>query len=147
MILGKDEVKKYLPQREPFLFVDSVESYERGKSVECRLFLDPEYPFFKGHFPDNPIMPGVLMVEAMAQSSGIIVALDAAGGAQPTEPARVFYLASNNVKFTNVVHAGETLAIRAELAKSFGALRQFSVEISSGRKVAASGTLVLAEAK
>ena len=139
MILGKDEVKKYLPQREPFLFVDSVESYERGKSVECRLFLDPEYPFFKGHFPDNPIMPGVLMVEAMAQSSGIIVALDAAGGAQPTEPARV--------KFTNVVHAGETLAIRAELAKSFGALRQFSVEISSGRKVAASGTLVLAEAK
>ncbi len=142
MILGKDEVKKYLPQREPFLFVDSVESYERGKSVECRL-----YPFFKGHFPDNPIMPGVLMVEAMAQASGIIVALDAAGGAQPTEPARVFYLASNNVKFTNVVHAGETLAIRAELAKSFGALRQFSVEISSGRKVAASGTLVLAEAK
>ena len=92
-------------------------------------------------------MPGVLMVEAMAQSSGIIVALDAAGGAQPTEPARVFYLASNNVKFTNVVHAGETLSIRAELAKSFGALRQFSVEISSGRKVAASGTLVLAEAK
>ena len=73
MKLNIDDIKKLIPHRDPFLFVDTCEIIvpgEHGKSK--KLFTDNEY-FFKGHFPDNPIVPGVIIVEAMAQTAGIVV--------------------------------------------------------------------------
>ena len=62
----KEKVKSILPQREPFLFVDEVLEIEEGKRIVAKKYLDPEADFFKGHFPGKPIMPGVLIIEAMA---------------------------------------------------------------------------------
>ena len=73
MKLDTEEIKKLIPHRDPFLFVDScviIKSGEHGKSE--KLFSKDEY-FFKGHFPNNPIVPGVIIVEAMAQTAGIVV--------------------------------------------------------------------------
>jgi len=73
MILKIDEIKDLLPHREPFLFVDKCEIYEIGvKGVGYRKFLPSEY-FFMGHFPKLPIVPGVILIEALAQTAGIVV--------------------------------------------------------------------------
>lgn len=83
MILQKDEIKKCLPQREPFLMVDRVVDFDEKVGIVAELDLPESLPFFKGHFPNMPIMPGVLMTEALAQTCGLYVALakkNAAGG-------------------------------------------------------------------
>ena len=73
MKLGINEIKNFIPHRHPFLFIDECEILEKGKKViATRVFKDDEY-FFHGHFPDNPIVPGVIIVEALAQTAGVIV--------------------------------------------------------------------------
>ena len=73
MKLGSNEIKKLIPHRSPFLFIDECEILEKGKKgIASRVFKDDEY-FFQGHFPDNPIVPGVIIVEALAQTAGVIV--------------------------------------------------------------------------
>ena len=72
--MDKNEIKKLLPHRDPFLMVDKVVSHT-DTQIECELFLDETLPFFKGHFPNQPIMPGVLTCEALAQTGGILLAL------------------------------------------------------------------------
>ena len=73
MILETDEIKKLIPHRDPFLFVDRCEIIIPGEhGVSYKKFIDTEY-FFEGHFPNNPIVPGVIIVEAMAQTAGIVV--------------------------------------------------------------------------
>lgn len=141
MILDREQVKKYLPHREPFLFVDSVQNFEKSKSIEALLYLDPCLAFFKGHFPQNPIMPGVLITESLAQTCGLIIALSA----EKCE-AKVFYLASNNMKFKAVAHAGDTLTLSGTLLKQFGTLFQFSATAKTKRDIIATGTIVLASA-
>ena len=73
MILNEEQIKSLIPHRKPFLFIEECKILERGKIGESwRIFYDDEY-FFEGHFPDNPIVPGVVIVEAMAQTAGIVV--------------------------------------------------------------------------
>ena len=73
MKLGSNEIKKLIPHRSPFLFIDECEILEKGKKgIASRVFKDDEF-FFQGHFPGNPIVPGVIIVEALAQTAGIIV--------------------------------------------------------------------------
>ena len=73
MIINQEEIKDLIPHRTPFLFVDKCKIIEPGKKgISERYFSENEY-FFQGHFPDNPIVPGVIIVEAMAQTAGIVV--------------------------------------------------------------------------
>ena len=73
MILGSKEIKKLIPHRYPFLFIDECEILEKGKKgIASRVFKDDEF-FFRGHFPGNPIVPGVIIIEALAQTAGVIV--------------------------------------------------------------------------
>lgn len=73
MILNIEDIKQLIPHRTPFLFIEVCEIIERGKKGESfRTFHEDEY-FFKGHFPNNPIVPGVVIVEAMAQTAGVVV--------------------------------------------------------------------------
>lgn len=145
MILGKSDIEKYLPHRAPFVFVDEVHSHIVGKSIQATLFLDENLPFFKGHFPNNPIMPGVLITESLAQTCGLLLALDEKDSGVERDCAKVFYLATNNMKFSKVARAGDTLILKCSLSKKFGTLAQFSVEASVGRDKVASGVIVLAE--
>lgn len=146
MIIDKEEIKNHLPHRHPFLFVDLVKTFAEGKSLEAEFFMDASLEFFKGHFPENPIMPGVLILEALAQASGLIISLSK-NGVAPNEAPKVFYLASNNIKFLSVARAGETLVLKSNLLKTFDGLFQFSVEAYCGREKVAAGSLVLAEPK
>ena len=73
MILNKEKIKSLIPHRKPFLFIEECKIIENGKIGESwRTFYDDEY-FFEGHFPGNPIVPGVVIVEAMAQTAGVVV--------------------------------------------------------------------------
>ena len=95
MKLDIDEIKKLIPHRDPFLFVDTCEIIipgEHGKSE--KIFSKNEY-FFKGHFPDNPILPGVIIVEAMAQTAGIVVSYKL----KDFEEKSVLFMSVNKAKF------------------------------------------------
>ena len=71
MILNTEDIKELIPHREPFLFVDSVIEIEPGKIVAEKVFKPTEF-FFPGHFPGNPIVPGVIITEALAQTGGVL---------------------------------------------------------------------------
>jgi len=105
-----DDIKALLPHREPFLFLDGVERID-DNSVEAYRDVRPDEFFFRGHFPGNPVLPGVLMVEAIAQA-GILVVLARLGGRG--ENATLF-VAIERVRFRRVVRPGERLRLVARV--------------------------------
>ena len=99
MKLGNNEIQKLIPHRSPFLFIDECEILEKGKKgIASRVFKDDEY-FFQGHFPDNPIVPGVIIVEALAQTAGIIVSENLT----EYDKKSVLFMSVNKAKFRKPV--------------------------------------------
>ena len=99
MKLGSNEIKKLIPHRSPFLFIDECEILEKGKKgIASRIFKDNEY-FFQGHFPGNPIVPGVIIVEALAQTAGIIVS----ESLTEYDKKSVLFMSVNKAKFRKPV--------------------------------------------
>ncbi len=95
MILKIDEIKELIPHRDPFLFVDRCEILKSGEhGISVKKFNDDEY-FFKGHFPNNPIVPGVIIVEAMAQTAGIVVSYNL----REFKEKSVLFMSVNKAKF------------------------------------------------
>ena len=99
MKLGSNEIKKLIPHRSPFLFIDECEILEKGKKgVASRVFKDDEF-FFQGHFPGNPIVPGVIIVEALAQTAGVIVS----ESLTEYDKKSVLFMSVNKAKFRKPV--------------------------------------------
>jgi beta-hydroxyacyl-ACP dehydratase FabZ len=100
-------IRRILPHRYPFLLVDRVDSVEADKIV-ARKMVTANEPFFEGHFPGNPIMPGVLIVEALAQAGALLVAPQVG-----FDPARqvIFFMAIDKVKFRKPVVPGDALSL------------------------------------
>ena len=141
--VGRDTIEEILPHRSPFLFVDRVRELEAGARILGELELRPEEPHFAGHFPGRPIMPGVLIAEALAQTSGLLLALSAMErGDDPG--GKMFYLARADVKWTEPAEPGQTLSLEAQLQRELGPLVAFKVRAFTRRKDVASGTLTLA---
>jgi 3-hydroxymyristoyl/3-hydroxydecanoyl-(acyl carrier protein) dehydratase len=142
------DLRPILPHREPFLFVDRVWKLDPHKSIVAERALRPEEPHFAGHFPGRPIMPGVLIAEALAQTSGLLIGLSElqSAAAPPTQP-KAFFLATTNLKFTHPAVPGDVLVLRATAERNFGDLFRFNVEASAGRHLVASGVLTLAMVK
>ena len=107
------EIKDRLPHRYPFLLVDKLIEFEAKKYAVGVKNVTFNEPFFTGHFPDREIMPGVLMVEAMAQVGGLIVLDPSSGG----EKENFFFAGIDNVKFRRPVVPGDTLIMRVTLDK------------------------------
>lgn len=108
-------IMAFLPHRYPFLLVDRVVSVDIGKVIEAYKLVSINEPFFQGHFPDLPVMPGVLMIEAMAQAGGLLVL---AGLDEEFVKDHVFlFTGIENVRFRKPVYPGDRLDMRCELVR------------------------------
>lgn len=118
-----EKIRQLLPHRYPFLLIDKVLELdtENGRIIAVKNVTINE-PFFQGHFPDTPIMPGVLIIEAMAQAAGIC-AIESDKTLQ--DGKFVFFLSIENAKFRVPVVPGDVLTIEAKLAKSRGLICRF----------------------
>jgi 3-hydroxyacyl-[acyl-carrier-protein] dehydratase len=141
---GREAIERILPHRRPFLFVDRVVGLAPGAAIEAELDLRADEPHFAGHFPGRPIMPGVLITEALAQASGLLLALTAIGKGEAVA-GDLFYLARADMKWTSPVAPGETLVLEARLDRALGPLVAFRVRARTRRKDVAAGTLTLAK--
>lgn len=140
-----DLLLSILPHRPPFLFVDRVTELDPGKRIIAERVLRPDEPQFVGHFPGRPVMPGVLVTEALAQTSGLLLGLtDMATAAGPPAQSKMYFLAATSVKYQHPAVPGDRLVLRAEADRSFSGLFRFNVEASAGRNLIASGSLTLA---
>ena len=125
-----EEIRSLLPQKYPFLFIDRVVEFEEGKKIVCVKNVSGNEPVFVGHFPDFAIMPGVLIIEAMAQAS--IILFKKSLPAQQNDKNTVFLLASvNNARFTKPVFPGDQLFVEIIVEKivSKGAIVQATVKV------------------
>ena len=114
MKLGSNEIKKLIPHRSPFLFIDECEILERGKKGEAsRVFKDDEF-FFQGHFPGNPIVPGVIIVEALAQTAGIIVS----ESLTEYDKKSVLFMSVNKAKFRKPVFPNDKIIFEVNFINS-----------------------------
>lgn len=122
-----------LPHREPFRFVSRVERVSEGQSAEAVWTLSGTESFFAGHFPGRPLVPGVLIAEALAQVSGLAAGVTQGEGR----------LAHVDVRFEQAVAPPAEIRLRSQLTRTMGGLRQFDVTSSVGATVVARGTLTL----
>jgi 3-hydroxyacyl-[acyl-carrier-protein] dehydratase len=112
---GPPAPTELIPHRPPFLFVDEVLELRPGRSARARWYVDPGAAFFAGHFPGNPILPGVIIVEALAQTGALaaMAADDAAG-------KLALFAGIEKVRFRRVVRPGDTLELYTELTRRKG---------------------------
>lgn len=143
MMMDSNEIKECLPQRYPFLFIDRVVELVPGDYIRCYKNISVNEPFFEGHFPIKPIMPGVLIIEAMAQAAGIL-GLKSRGQARNE---RVTYLLCgvDNARFKRQVIPGDRLDFRATLGGSKRGIHKFCCEASVDGQLVASVDLLVAE--
>lgn len=113
-ILDFAAILKILPHRYPFLLVDGVTAFEKEKSIAGQKNVSFNEPFFSGHFPDDPVMPGVLQIEALAQLSCILVALSYPENAAGKRPA---FAAVEECRFRRPVRPGHILTLKGEFEK------------------------------
>ncbi len=111
--LDINEILKYLPHRYPFLLVDRVVEMEEGKRIVALKNVTMNEPFFPGHFPHHPVMPGVLIVEAMAQAAAVLSFKSM--GKVPDENDAVYFAGIDNVRFKRPVTPGDQLRMEVEI--------------------------------
>ena len=138
MDYSKKDIKELLPHREPFLFVDRLLSSDGTSAVGEYTFSADRNDFFRGHFPGNPIVPGVILLESMAQVCAASVVANGPVGARPP----LFYLAAvSDVRFLRPVRPGDTLVTRASCGRSRGRFHSFDAEGFVGEERVVKATL------
>lgn len=116
-LVNIDQILHQLPHRYPFLMVDRVLEWERGKRLVAVKNVTINEPFFQGHYPHFPVMPGVLIIEAMAQAGGLAVAADPDSD-DPDETLVPLLAAVNQAKFRKMVRPGDQLVIEIEVLRA-----------------------------
>ena len=117
MTLNIEQRKEIIPHRDPFLLIDEVTELEPGVSVTAKKYIKPDEDWFRGHFPGNPVQPGVLMIEMLAQA-GAVCAL-----CLPENKGKIAYFAGiDKARFRGVVKPGDTLELHVELTRKVGSI-------------------------
>ena len=109
MLMTVEEIKEYLPQRYPFLLVDRVIEMDLGKSIVAYKNVTVNEPFFNGHFPNQPIMPGVLIIEALAQAAGVLGFKSQEK--KPKDGYLYYFVGADNVRLRRPVVPGDCLTL------------------------------------
>ena len=138
MVMDIKEIKEYLPHRYPFLLVDRVVEMELGKSVIAYKNVSVNEPFFNGHFPHHPVMPGVLIIEAMAQTSALVV-VDFLG--EEAKGKVVYFMTIDNARFRKPVTPGDTMHVHVEKIQSRGPVWKFKGTATVDGKVCAEAVI------
>jgi 3-hydroxyacyl-[acyl-carrier-protein] dehydratase len=137
-MLNFEEVRKLVPQKYPFMFIDKVIELQKESRIVCLKNVSGNEPFFVGHFPDFAIMPGVLIVEALAQAS-IILFKKSFDTEQNKD--KVFLLASANVRFSKPVFPGDQLTLEIDIEKVISSAAIVKGVAKVGDKVVTKATL------
>ena len=137
--LGREQIKEILPHRDPFLFLDEVTALEPGARVVARKQVREDEWFLTGHFPGRPIMPGVIIVEAMAQCGAVAVLADEANRGK-----LALFAGIDDVRFKRMVLPGDELELTCELERVRGPVGRGKASARVGDQLAARGTLTFA---
>ena len=116
--LKYEDIIRILPHRYPFLLVDKIIEMELGKRVVGIKNVTANEPFFQGHFPGNPIMPGVLIIEAMAQVGGVLARLSIPNVMERGEMGEIFFVSMDKVKFRKPVVPGDQIRFEAKALRT-----------------------------
>jgi 3-hydroxyacyl-[acyl-carrier-protein] dehydratase len=117
------EILRYLPHRYPFLLVDRVLEIQAGESITALKNVTYNEPFFPGHFPGRPVMPGVMIIEALAQATGILAFSSA--NVIPTEQTRFYFVGIDKARFRKPVIPGDQLILKATVQRALRGIWKF----------------------
>jgi len=131
-----------LPHRYPFLLVDRVVECVPGKRIEAIKNVTVNEPFFSGHFPGRPVMPGVMILEALAQAAGILAFKTA--GVVPDQHSRFYFVGIDGARFRRPVEPGDQLVLKATLERSIRGIWKFATVAEVDGAEAASATMMVA---
>ncbi len=138
-----DEIREYLPHRYPFLLVDRVVELEKGKSIVAYKNTTVNEEFFNGHFPDTPVMPGVLIIEAMAQAAGILgfKTMDK----KPSDGSIYYFVGSEKLRFKRPVVPGDQLRLEASIVAEKRGIWKFDCKATVDGELVSSGVIICAD--
>ena len=135
------EILRYLPHKHPFLMVDRVDSVVEGVEITGLKNVTANEPYFTGHFPGRPIMPGVMIIESLAQLCGIL-----AMQSYDKDDNNVFYLVGvDNAKFKKMVIPGDAMVLHATISKQKRSLWKFQATASVAGELACSADIMIAK--
>ena len=142
-MMDVNEIRQYLPHRYPFLLVDRVEELVLGESIVAYKNVTINEPFFNGHFPEQPIMPGVLILEAMAQASGILgfKTMDKT----PADGSMYYFVGSDKLRFKKPVVPGDRLDLFTTVITVKRGIWKFDVRAEVAGKIVSSATILCAD--
>lgn len=140
--LDINAILRQLPHRYPFLLVDRVIECHPGERIRALKNVTYNEPYFPGHFPHRPIMPGVMIIEALAQAAGILAFTTA--GVIPDENTRFYFVGIDKARFRKPVEPGDQLILTAQLERSFKGIWRFSTAAFVGDEEVAQAEMMVA---
>lgn len=138
-MLNKEQIQELIPQRDPFLMIDEVEQYIPGESATAYKYVNEEEWYFKGHFPGNPIMPGVLITESLAQTGAIAIL-----SLEENKGKNALFGGIDKMKFKKMVIPGDKLKLEVKIIKQKGPIGVGEAIAMVGDKLVAKGELTFA---
>ncbi|HEY0961202.1 MAG TPA: 3-hydroxyacyl-ACP dehydratase FabZ [Pseudomonadales bacterium] len=140
-----DDIKAYLPQRYPFLMVDRIVEIEMGKRIKAYKNVTTNEEFFNGHFPAKPIMPGVMIIEALAQAAGVLGFKSQEK--LPRDGYLYYFVGADDVRLKRPVVPGDQLVLEAELVIVRRGIYKFQCKATVDGELACEATILCAERK
>ncbi len=144
-MMDVEQIRKYLPHRYPFLLVDRVVELELGESIVAYKNLTINEPYFDGHFPDKPVFPGVLLLEAMAQAAGILGFKSQ--DKTPADGSIYYFVGADNLRFKRPCVPGDQVMLRAKILGDRRGIWKFEVSSDVDGELCASATILCADRK